>query len=107
VVCLRQYWGIKTAAVEIPSLYHARQRLPYQLVEERYRQANLQSSTLLSPRWGNIMKGNDREEWIELCALAADEQDPAKLLILVTRINDLLEAKEARLERSPGTRDTA
>jgi hypothetical protein len=53
------------------------------------------------------MKGNDREEWIELCAQAADEQDPAKLLILVTRINDLLEAKEARLERRPGTRDTA
>jgi hypothetical protein len=53
------------------------------------------------------VKGDQREEWLELCAQAADEQDPQKLLGLVTRINDLLEAKEARLQQRTSTRDTA
>jgi hypothetical protein len=37
------------------------------------------------------------ERWFQLRQLAAAEQDPAKLLALVKEINDLLEAKEARL----------
>lgn len=37
------------------------------------------------------------ERWMELCAQAAIEQDPAKLMALVREINDLLEAKEQRL----------
>ena len=37
------------------------------------------------------------ERWMELCAQAAVEQDPDKLLALVKEINDLLEAKERRL----------
>jgi hypothetical protein len=39
-----------------------------------------------------------REEWQVLCSQAAVEQDPAKLLKLIARINELLEAKRTRLE---------
>ena len=44
------------------------------------------------------MKGETRERWQHLCELAAEEQDPEKLLDLVKEINRLLEAKEARLK---------
>ncbi len=37
------------------------------------------------------------QEWLELCREAAVEQDPDKLLRLVQRINELLEAKQNRL----------
>lgn len=40
------------------------------------------------------------ERWRELCAQAAKEQDPARLLQLVEEINDLLEKKEAQLKKS-------
>ncbi|MGA9790421.1 MAG: hypothetical protein WBQ43_06995 [Terriglobales bacterium] len=44
---------------------------------------------------------NDQpEEWPELCRQASVEQDPAKLLRLVSRINELLEAKDKRLRPS-------
>lgn len=53
--------------------------------------------------WGGC-KGdvvNDQhEEWLELCRQASVEQDPAKLLRLVSRINELLEAKDKRLRPS-------
>jgi hypothetical protein len=39
----------------------------------------------------------DNERWFQLCQQATAEQDPAKLLALVKEINDILEAKEARL----------
>ena len=37
------------------------------------------------------------ERWFELCQLASTEQDPQKLLALITEINNLLQAKENRL----------
>ena len=37
------------------------------------------------------------ERWMKLCEQAAVEQDPHKLVALVTEINDLLEQKERRL----------
>jgi hypothetical protein len=37
------------------------------------------------------------ERWMELCKLAAVEQDPKKLLALIKEINDLLIEKENRL----------
>lgn len=37
------------------------------------------------------------ERWLQLCAQAAVEQDPNRLLALVAEINDLLEQKERRL----------
>jgi hypothetical protein len=45
------------------------------------------------------MQGETRERWLDLCMLAAEEQDPVKMLALITEINDLLEAKEERLKR--------
>jgi len=44
------------------------------------------------------MKGETGERWKELCAEAAIEQDPQRLLELVTEINRLLQEKETRLK---------
>jgi hypothetical protein len=46
------------------------------------------------------MQGETRERWYELCAKAAEEQDPDKLLELVQQINRLLQEKESRLQRN-------
>jgi hypothetical protein len=46
------------------------------------------------------MEGEKRESWIELCAQAADERDPQKLMRLIDEINKLLAEKEARVWRS-------
>jgi len=43
------------------------------------------------------MQGEKKERWMELCAQAAVEQDPKKLIELVQQINALLEEKERRL----------
>jgi hypothetical protein len=43
------------------------------------------------------------ERWMELARLAAEEQDPQKLLKLVTEINELLMKKEARLLKESQT----
>ncbi len=43
----------------------------------------------------------NREKWMELCARAAQEQDPEKLMELIAQINQLLDAKERRLKGSP------
>ena len=43
------------------------------------------------------MEGAVKERWMELCELAAKEQDSAKLMELVGEINRLLEDKEQRL----------
>jgi hypothetical protein len=40
----------------------------------------------------------NREQWMELCAQAADEQDLEKLAVLILEINFMLEAKELRLK---------
>jgi hypothetical protein len=40
------------------------------------------------------MLGEKKEHWLELCAQAAVEQDPQRLLALVKQINLLLEEKE-------------
>jgi hypothetical protein len=47
------------------------------------------------------MKEEATERWYQLCVLAAAENDPAKLLAMVTEINRLLTEKEQSLpERS-------
>jgi hypothetical protein len=38
---------------------------------------------------------NNRERWMELSALAAEELDPKKLLALTLEINRLLEEKQS------------
>jgi len=45
------------------------------------------------------MKGERRERSQNLCALAAEEQDPQRLLELIREINELLEEKEQRLRK--------
>jgi hypothetical protein len=47
------------------------------------------------------MQGANKERWKVLCEQAAVEQDPKKLHELIKEINDLLEAKEARLKGNP------
>jgi hypothetical protein len=44
------------------------------------------------------MRGPTGQRWQELCAQAAKEQDPEKLMELVEEINRLLAEKQARLE---------
>ncbi len=43
------------------------------------------------------MQGQQKERWKELCELAAQEQNPERLMQLVAEINRLLEEKEQRL----------
>lgn len=49
--------------------------------------------------WVLFMQSDRKERWQELCALAANEQNPEKLLELVIEINQLLAEKEERLRR--------
>jgi hypothetical protein len=39
----------------------------------------------------------NREQWMELCAQAANEQDSRKLMALIQQITALLDAKQERL----------
>jgi hypothetical protein len=45
------------------------------------------------------MKGKVKERWMELCEQAANETDSAKLLKLITEINQLLDEKAHRIEQ--------
>ena len=44
---------------------------------------------------------------MELCEQAATEQDPEKLMELISQINRLLEAKERRLKGNPSATEPA
>jgi hypothetical protein len=44
------------------------------------------------------LQGETEEQWRELCTRAVVEQDPRRLLDLITEINRLLAAKEQRLQ---------
>ncbi|MGH9528357.1 MAG: hypothetical protein ACRD2S_00390 [Terriglobales bacterium] len=52
---------------------------------------------------------NEDQRIQELCELTAKEQDPEKLLQLVTELNRVLEAKEQRLlaQRKPSSAQSA
>jgi len=45
------------------------------------------------------MQGKVREKWMQLCELAVVEQDPEKLMALITEINRILDEKDRRLKR--------
>ena len=47
------------------------------------------------------MTGETRERWMLLAEQAATEQDPDKLLKIVTELNQLLAEKEERLIKAP------
>ena len=49
------------------------------------------------------MLGKERERFLELCGLAANEEDPDKLLELVREINNLLEAEHLKQRGLPGS----
>jgi hypothetical protein len=53
------------------------------------------------------MQGQDQERWRILCAQAAVEQDPAKLMALVKEIDELLAKKQARLGGLPPDPETS
>ncbi len=44
------------------------------------------------------MREDAKEQWERLCAEAAVEQDPKRLLELIEQINTLLKAKEERMK---------
>jgi len=46
-----------------------------------------------------VMQGKVREKWMQLCELAVVEQDPEKLMALITEINRILDEKDRRLKR--------
>jgi len=46
------------------------------------------------------MIGKQKPNWIELCELAANEQDPQKLMALVLEIDRMLEEKQKRLNKA-------
>ena len=49
-------------------------------------------------RWEDAaMDRETKEQWLVLCEQAAVEQDPARLLVLVTEINRLLDEKQRRV----------
>jgi hypothetical protein len=52
------------------------------------------------------MQDEKAERWAQLCAQAAVEQDPTKLIRLITEINKLLEEKEQRLKAEAGASDS-
>lgn len=52
------------------------------------------------------MQGKTRERWKELCEQAANEQDPATMLEIVSEINRLLDAKYDRVSRKDGAPPT-
>jgi len=52
------------------------------------------------------MRGEKRERWMELCAQAAEEQDPKKLMKLIAEIDRMLSEKQERLTL-PGSGQSA
>ena len=47
------------------------------------------------------MIGENEERWKKLCEQAAEEQDPKKLIELVKKRNELLDAKQKRAGNLP------
>lgn len=60
------------------------------------------NSRYILGRFGRIERSmKNHERWMELCELASKEQDPNKLMALVTEITRLLEEKRNRLNPKP------
>jgi hypothetical protein len=60
--------------------------------------------TTHSALWWATLEGPVKERWMELCAQAAEEQNPARLLELVEEINRLLDEKINRSKKVMGAR---
>lgn len=44
------------------------------------------------------MQNETKERWVHVCELAAQEQDPDRLMMLVQELNELLTQKHERLQ---------
>jgi hypothetical protein len=44
------------------------------------------------------VQNETKERWVHICELAAREQDPDRLMMLVQELNDLLTQKHERLQ---------
>jgi hypothetical protein len=44
-----------------------------------------------------------KESWMELCELAAQEEDPTKLMALIVELERLLETKEQTVRKPPSS----
>ncbi len=53
------------------------------------------------------MRNENHERWMELCELAAKEQNPQKLTELVYEIHCLLRQKENQIQSTQNTREAA
>jgi len=47
------------------------------------------------------MVWDNKESWMQLCELAAQEKDPVKLMALIGEIDRLLETKQQGVTRAP------
>jgi hypothetical protein len=50
------------------------------------------------------MRGKEKEQWMNLCEKAADENDPKRLQELAADITLMLKMKATRMEHNRGTR---
>jgi hypothetical protein len=69
----------------------------------RVEQTGLSESVIVCDDLRGLVHAKNKERWKVLCEQAAIEQDPVKLHQLISEINDLLEAKEARLKGRPAS----
>jgi hypothetical protein len=58
---------------------------------------------VLDPPEGTIMVSDNKERWMELCELAAQEKDPTKLMALIGEVERLLETKEQSVRKAPSS----
>ena len=49
------------------------------------------------------MVWDNKETWMQLCELAAQEKDPNKLMALIGEIDRLLETKHQCVTKAPGS----
>lgn len=53
----------------------------------------------------HLLKAKNKQEWEQLCAQAAVEQDSARLMELIQEITRMLDQKEQRLQREQSASD--
>jgi len=55
----------------------------------------------------HIMVEDDTKDWRELCRAASVEEDPSKLLGIVSEVITILKSEECRKRRPPASRQTS
>ena len=67
------------------------------LVRAKYRDISIGARYREAENQG-LMQGANKDKWLQLCAQAAVEQNPRRLLELTRQINELLSGKQHRLD---------